>query len=119
MKADEIVMALRKCSDRKCGECVLLHNGIMSEDDCRSNLLSDAADLIESLTAQLAASQRRERAAVESWERAVENSNSLLSCEDCLHRGYNDNDGILCKLKSCKPEYRGPSGEGEDGNATD
>ena len=54
MNADEIVKALRNTTD-------------FYNPDKRDELSVQAADLIESLQAQLAESQRRERAAIESW----------------------------------------------------
>lgn len=53
MNADEIVNALRRIREVR----------IFGND--QTQLMADAADLIESLQAQLAESQRRERAAVD------------------------------------------------------
>lgn len=42
---------------------------------------------------------------------AMENSDSLLSCKPCTHRGYDPEDGLFCKLNACRPEWRGPCAE--------
>ena len=66
MNADEVVSALRCCNRSKghrCSECPVFsryEHGI-----CKATVDRFAADLIESLQAQLAESQRRELAAVE------------------------------------------------------
>jgi len=66
-KADEIVRALRctKSQNKNCENCkyaVWMDDDSGLLDFCNTNALeSDAADLIDSLTAQLSESQRRER----------------------------------------------------------
>ena len=71
---------------------------------------------IERLTAELDAALRRAEAAVSDMVLAMENRDSLMSCEPCVHRGYDPCDGRFCKLKTCKPQWRGPEpgGEGEE-----
>ena len=70
--------------------------------------IDDAADLIDSLTAQLAASQRREKA-------AVEDINLLEDCSVCKHR---DLDSCDLAGTECHFEWRGPQTEkgAADGN---
>jgi hypothetical protein len=67
MNADEIVRALRECGD--CDTCPYYscwideHTGDPADACDEGRLFRDVIALIESLQAQLAASQRRERAA--------------------------------------------------------
>ena len=63
---------------------------------------------VSRLTAERDAEKRRADAAEADLVLAMENSNSLMSCEPCMHRGYDPDDGLYCKLKSCKPKWRGP-----------
>ena len=77
MNADEIVKALRHCYQEDihgCGDCPLNRHDLCYE----ANLELSAADLIESLQAQLAESQRRERA-------AVEDLSTYKDCGFCVH----------------------------------
>ena len=73
MNADEIVNALRRIREVR----------IFGND--QTQLMADAADLIESLQAQLAESQRRERA-------AVEDLNGTGACFTCKHFRRNGGD---------------------------
>ena len=61
MNADEIVRALRCCGihddDKNCGECPVC----ATEEICCTELMPQADELIDSLTAQLTESQRREK----------------------------------------------------------
>lgn len=57
---NEIVGALRHCAKRECRLCEYQGRGIA----CKHHLMTEAADLIESLQAQFVASQARERAAI-------------------------------------------------------
>ena len=68
MTNDEIVRALRCCgnTDTKKPDCE--HCPLLSTRMCVKVMLEGAASLIESQQAQLAESQRRERAAVEDME---------------------------------------------------
>ena len=64
MNAEDIVKVLRHCYSKDikgCEDCPLNESDLCYE----ANLELSAADLIESLQAQLAESQRRERAAAE------------------------------------------------------
>ena len=83
-KADEIVRALRDPEN-----CDVL------------DYIDDAADLIDSLTAQLAASQRMENA-------AVEDINLLEDCGVCKHH---DLDSCDLAGTECHFEWRGPQAE--------
>jgi hypothetical protein len=66
--------------------------------------LGDAADLIESLQAQLSASQRRERAAVEDIEKMMRICEKG-SCHFCA-------DGDCTDSPYCSPKWRGPKWRG-------
>ena len=88
-KADEIVRNLHECACEGCPADIL-----------------DAADLIDSLTAQLTASQRREKA-------AVEDINLLEDCGVCKHH---DLDSCDLAGTKCQFEWRGPQ-EAEKGAA--
>ena len=79
-KADEIVRAMRDYAydcdaDDACFQCTFA----WVCDKLNNNAPKIIADLIDSLTAQLAASQRREKA-------AVEDINLLEDCSVCKHR---------------------------------
>jgi hypothetical protein len=119
MNADiqEIVKALRCCGihtdDKNCGECP-----ICSSDTPCPDLMPHAADLLESLSAQLTESQRRERAAVKdigrnwmcaSCERRVA-GHEWCNCED-RHFVKTDSDAVTCS----KFVWRGPGEGKEDG----
>ena len=92
MNAKEIARALR---DAECN----------TELDCEINelrpTLTQAADLIESLTALLTASQRREKA-------AAEDINLLEDCSVCKHH---DLDSCDLAGTKCHFEWRGPQAE--------
>lgn len=107
MNADEIVRALR-CHMRHgagCLECPKKpeqkgSTAVQSVYNCTDNMCRDAADLIESLQAQISASQRRADAAVEDLYMA------------CKHTPCNTG---VCTTKGCKGnripcefEWRGP-----------
>lgn len=72
MNANEIVKAMRRIREVR----------IFGND--QTQLMADAADLIESLQAQLAESQRREQAAVVDMERMA-NSSPIGRCIFCKH----------------------------------
>ena len=101
-KADEVVRALRCCLDLKeecgCEDCVLYRQPC---DGTFYGLTNAAADLIESLTAQLNASRRREKA-------AVEDINLLEDCSVCKHH---DLDSCDLAGTKCHFEWRGPQAE--------
>lgn len=93
-KADEVVRALRDyasdCdSDSEyCFQCTFA----WVCDKFDNNAPKIIADLIESLTAQLSASQRREKAAVETLTAIFEHidSDEYLRKEFCVHPGRED-----------------------------
>jgi hypothetical protein len=94
MNADEIVMWLRQ-NNRKSGWTDI------------DRMMDKSADLIESLQAQIAETQRRADAAVEDFTSAAHNGNIL--CEfcgaDCIDAG-NDTGGDTFQC-GCF-EWRGP-----------
>lgn len=97
MKADEIVRALRDGTET-CAEY---------------DLCDTTADLIESLQAELAASRRRERAAVEDLVMCMhfakpKNNNTCNFCK----KDFGENGRCLERELNCSPEWRGPE-EGE------
>ena len=110
MNADEIVKALRcyasDCGDDEtCGQCTFAW--MCEEMD--GNAPKIIADLIESLTAQLAASQRRGQAAVEDMTAVLKRDSDDI-CAYCKNR-------IECKNEQCE-KYS--SGVGDvDGNYPD
>lgn len=75
MNADEIKNALKCCLAEQCDQrCPLFGK----TSNCELTLQKRSADLIESLQAQLAASQARERA-------AVEDLSSANLCRHCVY----------------------------------
>ena len=120
MNADEIVKALRHCYQEDihgCEDCPLNESDLCYE----ANLELSAADLIESLQAQLAESQRRERAAIEDIlcndhcdackfqkDGVDECEKNDFDCENCQSE--------KCVCRTCRDEdkwqWRGPQ-EGE------
>jgi hypothetical protein len=93
--ANEVVRALRNCKAYK------------TKSDLQITMIR-AADLIESLQAQLAESQRRERAAVEEIY-------SIAACDACKHYDPDENDCAkpMADAHKCF-EWRGDvAGEGE------
>ena len=121
--ADEIVRALRICNRPKghrCSECPIFSR--YEHRTCKATVDKDAADLIEALQAQLAASQRRADA-------AVEDIMCRDHCDVCKYSKYDgtcdesDFDCQTCKnacpCATCrnedKWEWRGPqeTGKGE------
>lgn len=86
LNADEIVRALRNCKAYK------------TKSDLQTTMLM-AADLIESLQAQLAESQRREKAAVEDLTKLA--TKSITPCHSCAK---------TCLFPaSLAPEYQPPA----------
>lgn len=76
------------------------------------NLFDKAADMIESLQAQLKESRARERAAVMDIEMVMRSCTCGCACRVCS--GGNCPDSPFAT--NCEPKYRGP-GEGETDNA--
>ena len=95
MTPDEIVRALRCCNRSKghrCSECPVFSR--YEHRICKATVDRFAADLIESLQAKLAESQRRERA-------AVADLNGTGACFTCKHFHQNGGDcfgGGRCRL---------------------
>lgn len=105
MNADETVRGLRYTQKKYENKVILT-----GETDV-SAMCRDSADLIESLQAQLAESQRRERAAVAD----IVVAHDAGKCETCKHKAVEA--GASCKKwpdRSCF-EWRGPqeAGKGE------
>ena len=115
MNADEIVRALRECGD--CDTCPYYdcwideHTGDPADACDEGRLFRDVIALIESLTAQLAESQRREKQAVEDLTWLAKTTVDSLRCNVCK---YNPND-MGCELDGlqfeddgeCHFEWRG------------
>jgi len=83
MTPDEIVRALRNCKAYK------------TKSDLQTTMLM-AADMIESLQAELTASQRREQAAVEDMTQMAQ-QHLLGDCTFCKHRSTPDMRHKPCK----------------------
>lgn len=112
MTNDEIVRALRcyasDCNDDDaCNQCTFA----WMCDKCDGNAPEIIAARIDSLTSQLADSQRREQAAVED---IIDMEKSLpygVGCYYCKHYLPAGGDG---DCKNCNFEWRGPqAGKGE------
>lgn len=106
MNTDEIVRALREMATYDCGY----------EEE--SDAAMAAIDLIESLQAQLAASQRREKAAVDDMTHITD---SIANCKEFLSGGIDKVNelkfgrcdvckGACHKDKPCNFEWRGVKG---------
>ena len=106
MTTDEIVRALRCVQEKHRNDRLLTFQTDVSA------MAMDAADLVESLQAQLAASQRREKAAVEDLKRFSAccqcNANIDGSCCDMF-------DGTAENKYFCSNwQWRGPQEAGEE-----
>ena len=103
MTHDEIVKALKLCAGDRCCE------GCIEEQSVRhwQIVMREAADLIESLQANLAASQRREKS-------AVEDARQGSVCRTC-HYLNNGCEPLNLDAGCHKWQWRGPqeAGEGE------
>ena len=110
MNAEEIVQALRICNRTKghrCSECPVFSR--YAHGICKRTVDRTAANLIESLQAQLAESQRREQAAVEQIEQQMvfDAQKGCEPCEICSNA-----DKTPCE--ECNPKWRGlQAGKGE------
>lgn len=107
-KAGELVRALRDYAsdcddDEACCQCTFA----WVCDKFDNNAPKIIADLIENLTAQLSASQRREQAAAED----IWNASANAPCAVCAH-GF-ANTGAPCTVCPCKFEWRGPQEAGK------
>ena len=100
-KADEVVRALRDYASDCDGDVCFLCTFACVCDKFGGNAPKIIADLIESLTAQLAESERREKA-------AVEDINLLEDCGVCKHH---DLDSCDLAGTECHFEWRGPQAE--------
>ena len=107
MNADEIVMALRICNNPKghrCSKCPIFSR--YEHRTCKATVDKAAADLIESLQAQIAASQRRADAAVEDL------SPKCCICKHIKDKSSNSGQCGQCDIEYSGFEWRGPqSGE--------
>ena len=99
MNANEIIKALRDAPNYNAGF------GTATLED-------EAADLIESLQAQLAESQRRERAAVEDLEWLMLRGDSADCCTLCEH-DHTHNGPCAGQSTKCEPKWRGPQQAGK------
>ena len=89
MTYEEIVQALRYCSDPDCKDCPTCK--YVGLGDCLERLVADAADLIERLTAENAALREK----VPQW----------ISVEDRLPEAWKDEDGVLVNYMIYTPEF--------------
>ena len=107
MNAEKIIDGLRYC-DESAGLCIGCPLDMDFKDDKYCNIRLEAADLIESLLAQLAESRRRERAAVEDLELVCAGGESCFVCKNLENRG----DDFPCIYgEGCmgeKWQWRGP-----------
>ena len=128
MSAEEIVRGLLEMLPPKVDYAKLVcaegfaHGQCYVWDDPEPYIISEAADLIGSLTAQLAASQQRERAAVEDLKvmaLAMRESEELSEgcCFACAYDAQNLPDNVILAYGECPGydtdecfEWRGPSG---------
>lgn len=141
-KADKIVRALRATSDanpehrhgKLCNQAADLidslasqlnganANGIIQEHIIKNGTNPLDADKIIRLTmdnadlqSQLAASHRREKAAVEDLQRLMKELGGQC-CTLCTKNNSNCGFSVVFPCSSCKPQYRGPQ-EAEKGEA--
>ena len=116
MDAEEIVQALRICNRTKghrCSECPVFSR--YAHGICKRTVDRTAANLIESLQAQLAESRRRERAAVEDFEGCMKNKKER--CAYCMHDDECEPGESLCYANVCGFEWRGQqAGKGDAPN---
>ena len=105
MNAEEIVRALRCVQEKHRNDHLLTFQTDVSA------MARDAADMIESLQAQLAASQRREKAAVEDFEGYMKNRSER--CAYCIHDDECEPGESLCYANVCGFEWRGPQEAGK------
>ena len=128
MSAEEIVRGLLEMLPPKVDYAKLVcaegfaHGQCYVWEDLEPYIISEAADLIGSLTAQLAASQQRERAAVEDLKvmaLAMRESEELSEgcCFACAYDAQNLPDNVILAYGECPGydtdecfEWRGPSG---------
>lgn len=83
MDIDTVVRALRICNNPKghrCSECPVF--SCYKHGVCKATVDRASADLIDSLTAQLAESQRREKAAVELVSKIYHTADDGF-CDSC------------------------------------
>ena len=111
-KADEIVRALRDYAS-DCDDCDCLYCDFAYVcGKCGSNAPKIIADLIESLTSQLAESQRREKAAVEDLVHDCSTCGRYEKCTDEWFKSDMNEDRCSCSGW----QWRGPQ-EAEKGEA--
>lgn len=104
--AKMIVKFLRCHQSKEENQC--LSCSIAQQQFCNDRHDDEIADLIDSLIAQLAESQCREKAAVED----IWNASANAPCAVCAH-GF-ANTGKPCPMRPCKFEWRGPQETEED-----
>ena len=116
MTTDEIVQALRLCScetsTRNCPTCPLSGN-----DDCVTDALSGAADIIERLTAEgadlrkelewkdmvIAIAQRKQTEAEAERDAAIADLKITAGCASCEYKCYSRSTCCDCtKKQNCK-----------------
>ena len=111
MNTDEIVRALKCCGtvdEQSCGSCPYEY----CSPECEA-LCGNAADLIETLTAQLSASQARERAAAEEKGELLRERLLLKRCVGALSLLIKGLEGravmqvVLPGAKKALSAYRG------------
>ena len=115
MNAEEIVKALRCCNRSKghrCSECPVFSR--YEHRICKATVDRFAADLIESLQAQLAASQRREQAAVEDIHEIDRFNGKCFRCKSW--NGVRCKRGYSVNASFCNDwQWRGPqAGKGAE-----
>ena len=110
MNAEQVLRDMRVCfTEGECDNCSRI-----DDEDCVDGLCKDIIALIESLTAELAESRRREKAAVADLKH-------MDNCDICKH-GQTAPDGCDCECDECtlpcvcrdchnedKWQWRGPS----------
>lgn len=119
MTSEEIVQALRYCSDQDCIDCAACK--YFGYGDCLERLVAAAADLIERLTAENAAlrkeiewkdmvislAQRKQAKAEAERDALLEQIKARRSCLDCKHFDYCEFDNATviecmnCVTKNC------------------
>ena len=90
MNAEKIIDGLRYC-DESAGLCIGCPLDMDFKDDKYCNIRLEAADLIESLQAQLAESQRREMEVDDIADFIIQSEDSIRIAMDTRDRRYLEN----------------------------
>ena len=90
MNAEKIIDGLRYC-DESAGLCIGCPLDMDFKDDKYCNIRLEAADLIESLQAQLAESQRREMEVDDIADFIIQNEDNIRIAMDTRDRRYLEN----------------------------